>query len=514
MPNLQDVSTEEAQASFPFPSGKTVEERSFALLIALFSVLFVFLTIVTISLIISGGNGAAFFTNAALSVMISLAAMFVGGITGFIFGIPRRAQKLQHGSSTVERADHADQHTNLEDISDWLTKIIVIVGLINIQDIPGFYERISTTLTKGFVTSAYQATLYPYVGCLILYCSLLGFFGAYVFTRNVFRSQKRDAALAAAEQQEVISYAQPDELPYFSDTAILGRAIEPYVETIETLNLNEGLQRSLYWSLRLMQWGSYKGVGLQSLPGYQFTAYGFFIAPGGHYNFGIIVYHSNTFFARHWNFLRRALLGIQHPDSVLIDGHKFPIVYRPMTEQLHGFKCHPVNGTGTCYTSAKYKDAPSGILTAKHVTGKRKNKQIAIACGHTGTVDRLAPEGIDAAIIKCDCIAEHAANAKKVKALQFIPPYIPAEIWGSRSDVIVTRVEHVTDTFNIFSEEFPARIVLADYGVDGDSGGMVLAQGRKPIGIYMGQMKSEKREGGFAQHLFQAADILKVDLYI
>jgi hypothetical protein len=56
--------------------------------------------------------------------------------------------------------------------------------------------------------------------------------------------------------------------------------------------------------------------------------------------------------------------------------------------------------------------------------------------------------------------------------------------------------------------------VLADYGEDGDSGGMVWAEGRKPIGIYMGQMKSGKREGGFAQHLFQAADLLKVDLYI
>src|SRR5215207_3296326 len=56
------------------------------------------------------------------------AAFGVGALVGFLFGIPRRFQR--EGSDPA--LGGLVVNTNLEQISDWLTKIIVGVGLVEI----------------------------------------------------------------------------------------------------------------------------------------------------------------------------------------------------------------------------------------------------------------------------------------------------------------------------------------------------------------------------------------------
>jgi hypothetical protein len=56
------------------------------------------------------------------SGMIGLASLLVGGLAGFLFGVPRWRASGELGA-TAERGRFLP-NTNLEQVSDWLTKIL------------------------------------------------------------------------------------------------------------------------------------------------------------------------------------------------------------------------------------------------------------------------------------------------------------------------------------------------------------------------------------------------------
>jgi hypothetical protein len=62
------------------------------------------------------------------------ACLFAGALVGFLFGIPKTTQDPKAASGTVEVQQKVN--TNLEDISDWMTKIFVGLGLSQIAKIP------------------------------------------------------------------------------------------------------------------------------------------------------------------------------------------------------------------------------------------------------------------------------------------------------------------------------------------------------------------------------------------
>ena len=72
----------------------------------------------------------------AVGLLVSGSALAVGAVVGFLFGIPRAVLEPQNQSSAMSRFETAYQvNTNLEQISDWLTKIIVGVTLVQIGKI-------------------------------------------------------------------------------------------------------------------------------------------------------------------------------------------------------------------------------------------------------------------------------------------------------------------------------------------------------------------------------------------
>jgi len=68
--------------------------------------------------------------------LVTLTAAAVGGVAGFLFGIPRmlsnETSAVSDGVSSKE-AQYARSNTNLEQISDWLTKIVVGATLVQIN---------------------------------------------------------------------------------------------------------------------------------------------------------------------------------------------------------------------------------------------------------------------------------------------------------------------------------------------------------------------------------------------
>src|SRR4051812_22645802 len=82
---------------------------------------------------------------------VALAAATAGAVAGFIFGIPRSLQGDAPAADGVMRGAVATprDNTNLEQISDWLTKILVGVGLTQIGHLGAALAGVSERVAQG-----------------------------------------------------------------------------------------------------------------------------------------------------------------------------------------------------------------------------------------------------------------------------------------------------------------------------------------------------------------------------
>jgi hypothetical protein len=80
----------------------------------------------------------------ALALLIAGGAFVTGGLLGFLFGIPRAL--TGRAEDDVESGRGYGANTNLEQISDWLTKILVGVGLVQITTIGRHFGDLITFL--------------------------------------------------------------------------------------------------------------------------------------------------------------------------------------------------------------------------------------------------------------------------------------------------------------------------------------------------------------------------------
>ncbi len=143
------------------------------------------------------------------------------GLIGFLFGIPRVLQQTQQSPSLFDRSDnrlhHSDQraeapasaagyivNTNLEQISDWLTKIIVGVGLIEFSSISEAGGRLANALRPGFGDQP-SSTLVA--GATLAFFSTAGFILSYLLTRTYLTS-----AFKAFDVEEVAAIATSQAL--------------------------------------------------------------------------------------------------------------------------------------------------------------------------------------------------------------------------------------------------------------------------------------------------------------
>jgi tetratricopeptide (TPR) repeat protein len=81
---------------------------------------------------------------------VSGASFVLGFLIGFLFGVPRTIES-NNSVSSVNSQTRVQANTNLEQISDWLTKILVGVGLTQITPILSFIKtKVIDNLAFGF----------------------------------------------------------------------------------------------------------------------------------------------------------------------------------------------------------------------------------------------------------------------------------------------------------------------------------------------------------------------------
>lgn len=144
-------------------------------------------------------------------VMTAAAAFAVGGLTGFVFAIPRVSD---NGHRLVQRTNGEPEgepqngsvapNSNLEQVSDWLTKILLGAGLTQINQIGGQLTDIGSQIEDA--TGVHDSV----VPLVIVYFVVLGFVSLYIWTSTRFTGIVNDVHRQLQSVQSELSDVRDD----------------------------------------------------------------------------------------------------------------------------------------------------------------------------------------------------------------------------------------------------------------------------------------------------------------
>ncbi len=148
--------------------------------------------------------------------LLAAASISCGALLGFLFGIPRTAQNNSPKPTTTPAAGAPlyEVNTNLEQISDWLTKILVGVGLTQLVNLATKVQAFGSWLETYFDGNA----LIPVaIGGNFSIC---GFFSGYLLTRLFLTG-----AFAAAEQSTLAILHREEKAKVFAEAGNYDKAV-------------------------------------------------------------------------------------------------------------------------------------------------------------------------------------------------------------------------------------------------------------------------------------------------
>jgi hypothetical protein len=154
----------------------------------------------------------------SISFLLAGSCLFIGALLGFLFAIPRYIQEQRADAlerpATADQADRAARvrygaNTNLEQISDWLTKILVGVGLAQFSQ----FKNSLVDAANFFGPSLNDSTFGKYLALsLITFFSVVGFLFGYLWTRLLLAGQLARADLEAiVERVDQIAKSQEEQ---------------------------------------------------------------------------------------------------------------------------------------------------------------------------------------------------------------------------------------------------------------------------------------------------------------
>jgi hypothetical protein len=116
----------------------------------------------------------------ATAVITGSCSFLAGGLVGLLFGIPRSAL----ASAGTTPAGQYQANTNLVEVSDWLTKIIVGVGLVQIGRLAPALSRLAANLKAPL---GGQPSSAAFGIALVIANVLLGFLFFYLWSRSLLQ---------------------------------------------------------------------------------------------------------------------------------------------------------------------------------------------------------------------------------------------------------------------------------------------------------------------------------------
>lgn len=118
----------------------------------------------------------------ALSILIAACAFALGALLGFLFGIPQYFAKGADAAPVPNQPPKAtyQPNTNLTQVSDWLTKIIIGVGLVQFGQLTDTLGRLGDSLESSL---GGEPAGKPFAIALVVGFFVIGFLGGYLYTR-------------------------------------------------------------------------------------------------------------------------------------------------------------------------------------------------------------------------------------------------------------------------------------------------------------------------------------------
>nr|WP_281721714.1 hypothetical protein [Nitrosomonas nitrosa] len=160
------------------------------------------------------------------SVLLAGGCTLIGALLGFLFGIPRSLQENRKSEGNAEGRPGYGANTNLEQISDWLTKIIVGVGLTQIGELGAALGEIGdafkTVLGDDFLGK-------PIAIAIVIYFITAGFLYGYLWTRifSAGEFSRSDAAQFAMKVQSVVDAREIADQQIVEKTDNILNAVDP-----------------------------------------------------------------------------------------------------------------------------------------------------------------------------------------------------------------------------------------------------------------------------------------------
>jgi hypothetical protein len=130
-------------------------------------------------------------------LILAAACLAAGFLAGFLFGIPKVLQgdRTQPPNPVPSPAAYRQRvNTNLEEISDWLTKIIVGLGLYELKRIPAWVGALARVFASSFQRPDQEEGV---LAAAIVFFLICGFLLGYLVTRLYLQGALGRADLAA-----------------------------------------------------------------------------------------------------------------------------------------------------------------------------------------------------------------------------------------------------------------------------------------------------------------------------
>lgn len=141
-------------------------------------------------------NPTEYFVALGTGLLMGGACFCMGALAGFLFGIPKIVESSNHKDPIKSRGGEVLHNDNLVQISDWLTKIIVGVGLTQINQIPAYLDKLGKYFGPSFerIGNPHSAQISETIAiCVVLYFLILGFIACYLWTRFSFAEMLKDS---------------------------------------------------------------------------------------------------------------------------------------------------------------------------------------------------------------------------------------------------------------------------------------------------------------------------------
>ena len=116
---------------------------------------------------------ASRWTTVPSAMAISLSSAAIGAFLAFLFAVPRYPTV---GAAAGTKAEGLRYNNNFQEISDWLTKIIIGIGLVRAEQIWGGLRGLTVSLSATVHLPA------GYVGCIAVLYLICGFMVGYIWT--------------------------------------------------------------------------------------------------------------------------------------------------------------------------------------------------------------------------------------------------------------------------------------------------------------------------------------------